>query len=64
MKRLFALKDKQGNLFQGIPAANGPLCFDNKPEAKARRDEINAFGISGPVYVTCGPDHFRFNNKA
>lgn len=64
MKRLFALRHTNGALFQAIPREIGPLCFESKQEAKARRDEINAAGISGPVFVTVGPDHFRYNSEA
>lgn len=64
MKRLFALRHPSGHLFQAIPSKNGPLCFESKQEAKERRDEINAAGISGPVFVTRGPDHFRYNSEA
>lgn len=61
MKRLFALKEN-GHLFQGIPASNGPLCFETKKEAKLRRDEINKMGISR-VHVTYGPDHRNFKGN-
>lgn len=61
MKRLFALKQVDGHLFQGIPSKNGPLCFESKQEAKARRDEINEAKLAGcPVCVTPGPDHHNW----
>ena len=60
MKRLFALKQKDGNLFQAIPKSVGPLCFESKKEAKHRREEVNALNGEGYVQVTAGPDHHNF----
>lgn len=63
MKRLFALKQRDGSLFQAIPKYIGPLCFDNKEEAKARRDEVNALYGEGFVHVTPGPDHHNYRGE-
>lgn len=58
MKRLFALKHQDGNLFLAMPIKLGePLCFETKREAKERRDEVNNLHGEGYVCVTAGPDH-------
>lgn len=70
MKRLFMLRDKHQRPFMGIPKANGPLCFENKQEAKARRDEIRAtfqdenkvVPFEYDLHVSPGPDHNKFKN--
>lgn len=61
MKRLFALRDNAGHLFQGIPRASGALSFDSKKKAKERRDELNAAKALGyPFTVTPGDDHHNY----
>lgn len=60
MKRLFALRENNGNIFIQIPKANGPLCFATKAEAKERRDEINKAKLGYTVTVTLGADHRNF----
>lgn len=64
MKRLFALKEQNDELFQAIPKAIGPLCFETKRDAKERRDEVNEFRHNDDkLCVTYGPDHDRFNER-
>lgn len=61
MKRLFMLRDDRTNKpFIQIPAANGPLCFGTKKEAKDRRDEVNAADLGYSLKVSPGPDHHNF----
>lgn len=62
--RLFELKDRNGNIFQGIPRANGALSFENKQEAKARRNELNSTKFDEyPFTVTPGRDHRNYKGK-
>jgi hypothetical protein len=63
MNRLFMLRDIKGQPFIQIPQANGPLCFPNKKEAKARRDEVNATDLGYHLHVSYGPDHSKFGNR-
>lgn len=60
MKRLFMLRDQNGNPFMGIPKVHGPLSFGNKAEAKARRDEVNAMRLGYTLHVSKGPDHRNY----
>jgi len=61
MKRLYMLRDSRNKPFQGIPKENGPLSFEKKPEAKARRDELNNTKFDGyPFTVSAGPDHRNY----
>lgn len=61
MKRLFMLRDRSNRPLQGIPAKDGPLSFEAKAEAKARRDELNNTKFDGyPYTVSPGPDHRNY----
>ena len=68
MKRLFMLRDAHNRPFMGIPSSSGPLCFENKMDAKERRDEvrdtfINERGVVPHEYdlhVSPGPDHYKY----
>lgn len=58
MNRLFCLKHA-GRI---LPGPDGkPLYFDNKPEAKEVRDELNRNGAD--ARVTRGPDHRRYHGQ-
>lgn len=62
MKRLFALKEPTGHLFQAIPRSSGPLYFETKSEARERMDEVNFFRTADDrVSVTYGPDHPQYS---
>lgn len=64
MKRLFALKEPTGHLFQAIPRSSGPLCFETESEARERMDEVNFFrDVEDKVSVTYGPDHPQYSSK-
>jgi len=57
MKRLFVLRTQKEGPF--VNDDNGqPLCFPNKPAAKAARDTIG-----GQTVVSYGPDHNLFRGE-
>ena len=64
MKRLFMLRDRNGHALTGIPAKDGPLSFENKVDAKARRNELNNTKFEGyPYTVAPGVDHHNYKGN-
>ena len=55
MKRLFQINKPNGKVYSY--ADGTPLYYDNKPEAKRGRDDLNNQVPDGGYTVSPGPDH-------